>query len=99
MTSQKNGQSQKIRAKNRQFSQNARLNGHARFKKGDFSTLVRHNVNHGPTRKQPNQGFPGCLASARLKPQALAPMSLPAAPAHRVLAPGPRTGTGGHYLI
>ena len=32
--------SQKNGPKNRQFFQNARLNGHARFKTGDFFTLV-----------------------------------------------------------
>ena len=32
----------KKRAKNGRFFQNARLNGHARFKTGDFSTLVQY---------------------------------------------------------
>jgi hypothetical protein len=38
--SQKTGKITKKRAKNGRFPQNARLNGHARFKTGDFSTLV-----------------------------------------------------------
>jgi len=37
--SQKTGKITKKRAKNGRFSQNARLNGHARFKTGDFGTL------------------------------------------------------------
>ena len=40
--SQKTGKITKKRAKNRQFSKNARLNGHARFKTGDFGTLPYH---------------------------------------------------------
>ena len=36
--------------KNGQFSQNARLNGHARFKTGDFSTLVKYKRNSGIRR-------------------------------------------------
>ena len=44
--SQKTGKiTKKKRAKNGQFFQNARLNGHARFKTGDFFTLV-HQVCH-----------------------------------------------------
>ena len=37
--SQKTGKITKKRAINGRFSQNARLNGHARFKTGDFGTL------------------------------------------------------------
>ena len=36
----KTGKITKKRAKNGQFFQNARLNGHARFKTGDYFTLA-----------------------------------------------------------
>ena len=38
--SQKTGRITEKRTKSRQFYQNARLNGHASFKTGDFGTLV-----------------------------------------------------------
>ena len=40
----KTGRITEKRAKNGQLYQNARLNGHARFKTGDFGTLVLFSV-------------------------------------------------------
>ena len=39
------------------FSQNARLNGHARFKTGDFSTMISLTIHTCLNIKQPTQNI------------------------------------------
>ena len=54
--SEKTGKITKKRAKNGQFSRNACLNGHARFKTGDFSTLTTlHDGGGAQPEEQPPQ--------------------------------------------